>query len=45
VGFGQIAANGTGGVKTTAANNSGFRNFLILETDATAMTVTFILQH
>lgn len=44
-GFGQLSANGAGGVKVAAADNTGSLNYVILETDATAGTVTFILKH
>jgi hypothetical protein len=42
-GFGQLAADGAGAVKTALADNTGFRNFIILEVQAT--TVIFILKH
>jgi hypothetical protein len=45
VGFGQLVADATGGVKSAAPVNTGFRNFLILERDTVALTVTYILQH
>lgn len=43
-GFGQLVADGTGKVKTSGPDNDGFKNFMILEVNTTAKTVTFILQ-
>ena len=44
-GFGQLVADGSGGVKTSGPDNDGFKNFMVLEVNTTAKTVTFILQN